>query len=117
MLTLHLVRHGDTEASGEGVFCGDLDALLTPSGLAQAERVGALAVKIRPDALYVSPKRRALQTVDPAARLLKLEPRVDDGLREIAYGTWEGRKEVEIKDREPEAYRAWVLDPAIHPPP
>jgi alpha-ribazole phosphatase len=117
MLTLHLVRHGDTEASGDGVFCGDLDAPLTHSGLAQAEKVGALAVKIHPDALYVSPKRRALQTVEPAARLLKLEPRVDEGLREIAYGTWEGRKEVEIKDREPEAYRAWVLDPALHPPP
>jgi broad specificity phosphatase PhoE len=117
MLTLHLVRHGDTEASGDGVFCGDLDAPLTSSGLAQAEKVGALAGKLRPEALYVSPKRRALQTVDPAARLLHLEPTVDEGLREIGYGAWEGRKEVEIKDTEPEAYNAWVRDPALHPPP
>jgi broad specificity phosphatase PhoE len=117
MLTLHLVRHGDTEASGDGVFCGDLDAPLTPSGLAQADKVGALASKLRPEALYVSPKKRALQTVDPAARLLHLEPTVDDGLREIGYGSWEGRKEVEIKDTEPEAYNAWVRDPALHPPP
>jgi len=117
MLTLHLVRHGDTEASGDGVFCGDLDAPLTASGLAQAEKVGALAVKIAPLALYVSPKHRALQTVGPAARRLGLEPRVDDGLREIAYGTWEGRKETEIQEHEPEAFGAWVRDPALHPPP
>jgi probable phosphoglycerate mutase len=117
MLTLHLVRHGDTEASGDGVFCGDLDAPLTESGLAQAEKVGALAAKLRPVALYVSPKRRARQTAEPASRLLGLEPRVDEGLREIAYGTWEGRKEVEIRESEPDAYRAWVLDPALHPPP
>jgi alpha-ribazole phosphatase len=117
MLTLHLVRHGDTEASGEGVFCGDLDALLTPSGLAQAERVGALAVKLRPDALYVSPKRRALQTVEPAARLLKLEPTIDERLREIAYGTWEGMREVDVMSTQAAAYEAWVRDPALHPPP
>jgi broad specificity phosphatase PhoE len=117
MLTLHLVRHGDTEASGDGVFCGDLDAPLTPSGLAQAEKVGALAAKLRPAALYVSPKKRALQTVEPAARLLKLEATVDEGLREIAYGTWEGRREVEIKASEAVAYEAWVRDPALHPPP
>jgi broad specificity phosphatase PhoE len=117
MLTLHLVRHGDTEASGDGVFCGDLDAPLTQSGMAQAQKVGALAERLRPEALYVSPKRRALQTVDPAARLLKLEPTIDEGLREIGYGTWEGRKEVEIREREPDAYWAWVRDPALHPPP
>jgi broad specificity phosphatase PhoE len=117
MLTLHLVRHGDTEASGDGVFCGDLDAPLTASGLAQAEKVGVLAVKLRPDALYVSPKKRARQTVEPAARLLHLEASVDDGLREIAYGTREGRKEIEIRETEPAAYAAWVLDPALHPPP
>src|SRR5580692_7613179 len=110
MLTLHLVRHGDTEASGEGIFCGDLDALLTSSGLAQAAKVGALAVKLRPDALYVSPKRRALQTVEPAARLLSLEPIVDERLREISYGTWEGKREVDIKHVETAVYEAWVRD-------
>jgi len=117
MLILHLVRHGDTEASGEGVFCGDLDAPLTESGLAQAEKVGFLARALRPDALYVSPKLRARQTAEPAARRTKLVPVVDDGLREIGYGTWEGRKETEIQKNEPEAYANWVLDPALHPPP
>jgi broad specificity phosphatase PhoE len=117
MLTLHMFRHGDTEASGEGVFCGDIDAPLTQSGLAQAEKVGATIQKLRPDALYVSPKRRAQQTIEPAVRLSKLAPIVDDGLREIGYGAWEGRKEVEIRDSEPDAFWAWVRDPALHPPP
>jgi probable phosphoglycerate mutase len=117
MLTLHLVRHGDTEASGEGIFCGDLDMPLTPSGLVQADKVGALAVALRPNALYVSPKRRAIQTVEPAARLLQLQPVVDAGLREIAYGTWEGQREADIRQTESTVYEAWVRDPALHPPP
>jgi len=80
-------------------------------------RKSARSEKLRPEALYVSPKRRALQTVEPAASRLHLEPTVDEGLREIGYGAWEGRKEVEIREHEPDAYWAWVRDPALHPPP
>jgi probable phosphoglycerate mutase len=42
---------------------------------------------------------------------------VEDGLREIAYGAWEGRKESEIRASDPDAYTAWSLDPALVPPP
>jgi alpha-ribazole phosphatase len=117
MLILHLVRHGDTDASGDGVFCGDLDPPLTPSGIVQAERVAELAVRLRPEALYVSPKLRARLTAEPTARATKLTPTLEEGLREIGYGSWEGRKESEIKKSEPDAYAAWVRDPALHAPP
>ncbi len=117
MLTLHMVRHGDTEASGEGVFCGDLDPPLTASGRAQAERVALLAQRIKPHAVYCSPMTRARMTAGPACTALGFEPRIDEGLREIGYGSWEGRKETEIRTSEPEAYWAWVRDPALHPPP
>jgi broad specificity phosphatase PhoE len=48
---------------------------------------------------------------------LKIEPVIDERLREIAYGSWEGKKEVEVKNAEAKAYEAWVRDPAMHPPP
>jgi probable phosphoglycerate mutase len=117
MLTLHLVRHGDTEQSSDGVFCGDLDPPLTPRGLKQAARIADVTSKLGLTALYVSPKQRARLTAEPTLKATGLAPIVEDGLREIGYGTWEGRKEVEIKQSEPEDYAAWVADPAVHAPP
>jgi probable phosphoglycerate mutase len=117
MLTLHLVRHGETTQSLEGVFCGDLDPPLTDEGLDQAERVARAAAPLGLTALYCSPKLRARLTAAPIARTCKLELAVDDGLREIAYGTWEGRKESEVRGSEREAFDAWQRDPALVSPP
>jgi alpha-ribazole phosphatase len=117
MLTLHLIRHGDTEASGDGVFCGDLDPPLTAHGVEQAEGLALRTVKLGLSAIYVSPKLRARMTAEPTAKATKLTPRVEEGLREIGYGAWEGRKETEIRASDAEAYAAWGSDPAIYGPP
>src|SRR5580658_563270 len=117
MLTLHMVRHGDTAQAADGVFCGDLDPALTASGLAQAERVGVLARSLGPTALYCSPKQRARMTAAAVARSCGLEPVIDAGLREIAYGAWEGRTEAEVKQTDPDAYDAWRTDPSLVAPP
>ncbi len=117
MLTLHMFRHGDTEASGEGIFCGELDIPLAPTGFVQAEKIGVRGAALEPDALFVSPKLRARQTIEPAARLTGLVPTVRVGLHEILYGTWDGRLEKEVRTNDPVAYAAWEADPALHPPP
>jgi probable phosphoglycerate mutase len=117
MLTLHMVRHGDTTQAADGIFCGDLDPALTVSGLAQAERVGVLARSLGLTALYCSPKQRARMTAAAVARSCGLQPVIDDGLREIAYGAWEGRTEAEVKQDDPEAYDAWRTDPSLVSPP
>lgn len=115
--TVHFIRHGDTEASGDGVFCGDLDIPLAPSGVAQAEALAEVVRKWKVEAVYASPKLRARMTAAPTCRALGLEARLDEGLREIAYGEWEGRHETEIREREPAAYAAWTSDPGARPPP
>src|SRR5580704_17342468 len=117
MLTLHLVRHGDTLQAAEGYFAGDIDPPLTDRGRAQAQQVGRVAAGLGLSGIYVSPKLRARQTAEPVLAACKLEPVVEDGLREIAYGAWEGRKETEIKASDPEGYAAWSQDPALVSPP
>jgi probable phosphoglycerate mutase len=117
MLTLHMVRHGDTAQAAEGIFCGDLDPPLTEKGIAQAERVSVMARSLGLTALYCSPKLRARTTAEPVARVCGLQPVIDDGLREIAYGAWEGRLESEIKQSDPDAYDAWRTDPSLVAPP
>jgi len=115
--TIHFIRHGDTAASGEGMFSGDLDPPLAPSGLVQAAKLAERLESFGLDALYVSSKLRARQTVEPTARATGLTPMVEDGLREIAYGSWDGRLESEIKASDPEAYELWTDDPGTHSPP
>lgn len=117
MLTIHLVRHGDTTQAADGIFSGDLDPPLTDHGRAQAELLARAAASLGLIALYCSPKLRARQTAEPTARRLGLVPDVQEGLREIAYGSWEGRKETEIQATEPEAYNAWHGDPGMFSPP
>ena len=117
MLTLHLVRHGDTTHAAEGYFAGDIDPPLTERGRAMAEAVARVAARLKLEAIYVSPKLRARQTAEPILKACGLEPVVEDGLREIAYGAWEGRKESEIKQSDPEMFAAWTADPALVSPP
>jgi probable phosphoglycerate mutase len=117
MLTLHLVRHGETPQAAEGSYAGDIDPPLTEHGQAQAEATARLATTLDLAAVYVSPKLRAQQTAEPILRACHLQPIVEDGLREIAYGAWEGRKESDIKVEEPELYAAWSQDPALVSPP
>jgi probable phosphoglycerate mutase len=117
MLTLHLVRHGDTMQAAEGYFAGDIDPPLTDRGRGQAEAVARLASRLGLAAIYVSPKLRARQTAEPILRACGLEPIVEDGLREIAYGVWEGKKESDVRASDPEMYAAWSQDPALVAPP
>jgi probable phosphoglycerate mutase len=117
MLTLHLVRHGNTAQSSEDVFCGDLDPPLTDRGRLEADRLANAMRTVGLSAIYCSPKQRARETAEPIARATGLQPILEDGLREIAYGAWEGRKETEIAKSEPEAFAAWQGDPALVAPP
>jgi broad specificity phosphatase PhoE len=117
MSIVHLVRHGDTPQAVQGYLAGDIDPPLTDGGRAQATAVGRLAGSLGIKALYVSPKMRARMTAAPIVEACGVDPTVDDGLREIAYGSWEGRKESDVEATEPEAYAAWSTDPGLFGPP
>ncbi|MEO7156982.1 MAG: histidine phosphatase family protein, partial [Vicinamibacterales bacterium] len=41
-----------------------------------------------------------------------MQPRVEDGLKEIEYGEWEGLKHDEVKARWPEVFAYWADDVA-----
>ena len=117
MLTMHFVRHGDTTQATDGVLCGDLDPPLTDHGRQQAESVGRAIASLAPKALYCSPKLRARMTAEPAARACGLEPILEAGLREIAYGAWEGRVETEVAQTDAALFREWHADPSLASPP
>jgi probable phosphoglycerate mutase len=113
MLTLHLVRHGETVASSEHRFCGQMDCPLSERGYRQIECVvdGCMALD-RWRAVYTSPLSRCREMADAVGRRLDVAVTVEAGLREIDHGEWDGRNEDEIAREMPDAYRKYDLHPS-----
>ncbi|KVD55552.1 phosphoglycerate mutase [Burkholderia ubonensis] len=115
------IRHGETAWNRIKRIQGHIDIPLADSGLAQAQR---LAVRLaretrdgaRVDAIYSSDLMRAQQTAQPAADALGLPLVLRAGLRERAYGIFQGHDSMEIEARFPDAYAAWqTRDPGFEP--
>ena len=109
--TIILVRHGECSANIEERFRGRCDFELNELGLRQAEEIAGALVRLRPTALYSSPLKRAVQSLEPAAKQLGLTVGIEEDLTNIAFGPWEGRKKSEIAAEQPELWKLWKTDP------
>jgi len=116
-LTLYLLRHGQTVASANHLFCGArTDIALTPDGVAMAEAFAAAYRDVGWAGVYCSPQQRARATAAPLAAAIGISPEICDDLREIDYGAWEGLSVEETDRRFHDQYVAWTADPAWNPP-
>jgi probable phosphoglycerate mutase len=111
-MNLYMVRHGQTSASRENRFSGSSDPPLTTIGEAMADAFAQAYASFTWEAIYTSPMLRARQTADALCRLTGVHANVEDGLKEIDYGEWEGLKQIEVKQRWPEAFEYWAHDVA-----
>lgn len=108
MRRLVLVRHAETTWNAEGRIQGHAGSPLTGRGRAQAERLGeALASRHRQVRLVASDLERTLATAAPYAAALGLTVEPDPGLRERAFGDWEGRTRDEVLASDPERWERW----------
>lgn len=92
-MTVILLRHGRSTSNTAHTLAGRSEGVdLDDKGRAQAQgvvdRIGELPVQ----AIVRSPLLRCQNTVAPLAVALGLEPRVDDRLTEVDYGSWTGSK-------------------------
>lgn len=115
---LVLLRHGETEHTAQRRFSGSggADPALSEHGRAQAEAAAGTAVMDMVEAVVTSPLARCRQTARVAADRLGLPVAVADGLRETAFGAWEGLTFAEVRERHPAALDAWFASPAAAPP-
>lgn len=111
MRRIVLCRHADPEADARGRCYGSLDVGLSPEGRARAEQLARQLASLEVDAVYASPRRRALATAEPVAAAAALELRVHDALRELDFGELEGLLYDEIAATRPELYQAWMERP------
>jgi ribonuclease H / adenosylcobalamin/alpha-ribazole phosphatase len=112
----HLLRHGQTEHTPERRFSGSSDVPLSERGRAEA-RAAALALKDRGiDVVVSSPLERCRETARAAAEVLGLEVAVDDDLRELDFGEWEGLTGDEARARSPLAVRRFFAGTDVRAP-
>ncbi|TSI10142.1 histidine phosphatase family protein [Lysinibacillus sp. BW-2-10] len=110
-MEIYFVRHGETEWNKEGRLQGWLNSKLTARGIAQAEKLKMELQNQNFQATYSSPLQRAIQT---ASILADQEIHLDDRLKEIHLGTWQGQLIEELlKD---ERYDAYCNKPAMYVP-
>ncbi|MDA9531302.1 histidine phosphatase family protein [Bradyrhizobium sp. CCBAU 25338] len=126
--TIYFLRHGETEWNALGRLQGTKDVPLNARGRAQAvQAAGILADLFRREGRdraalpYVSsPLGRARQTMELAREKLELpasDYSLDDRLREIGYGVWEGLTLAESEASDPDVYARrladkWTVAPA-----
>jgi broad specificity phosphatase PhoE len=102
------VRHGETDWNVEGRLQGQTDIPLNALGRYQSEDVARRLTKLLDDPAQsrwvVSPLGRTRETAEIVRSTLGLEPKsyeVDDRLKEITFGIWEGHTWAELREKDP----------------
>ena len=104
---IYLARHGETTWNKDRRFQGQLDVELNDIGREQARALAEAAADHSFAAIYTSPLSRARETAEIVGEALGLEPRVDERLKEVDVGDWEGRYKAELIRDEPDAWQAF----------
>ena len=107
---LVLVRHGEVEERYQRVFGGRIDMDLSAHGEEQARQTARFLERIPVDGLYVSPMRRAQQTVQPIAAVLNRQPLTLPELREVDFGIWTGLSWEEVGSRHGVSAYDWLSE-------
>ncbi len=117
MKHIYLIRHAQSEYNEKGVFQGALDSELTPLGYIQA-RLLSLAFKNKKiDIIYSSFQKRAKKTAEFLSRAINVEHIIEPNIREISFGTLEGRNFIDMFREHKELMEHWSKDPLNNPLP
>jgi alpha-ribazole phosphatase len=111
-MNLYMVRHGQTEASRENRFSGSSDPPLTAAGEAMAHAFAQAYASLKWEAIYSSPMRRARQSADPLGQLTGVQVVIEEGLKEMDYGEWEGLRHDDVKAQWPKDFEYWAANVA-----
>ena len=91
--SIYLLRHGHSTANAKSVLAGrDYKVRLSAAGEKQALVVSKEFSDKKFAKIYSSPLTRCLETLEPLATNLKKEIEITDGLIEMEYGDWSGKK-------------------------
>ena len=115
MRAIVLCRHGATAENLAGRFLSRSDEPLSELGEEQARGLAAALAEFPFERCFVSPMRRCVQTREIAVPSLTCE--IDDALREVNFGQWEGRTLEWIQSNDPQRLAQRRHEPVAFRPP
>lgn len=109
-MLIYMIRHGQTDWNVEGRMQGQKDIDLNATGRGQAMRNGETLAHVLGDTagafdFVASPLRRTRETMERIRAEMRLDPlayRIDERLKEVSFGDWEGFTLPEIARVTPE---------------
>ena len=115
MKSLILIRHPATALAG--TFCGHSDPDLSPVGKSQLTQLRRRLQGVRLDRILSSDLLRAQRCANELAHQHSVPVELRPGLREIAFGAWEGLNWSQIEAHYPAEAIDWLEGfPTVTPP-
>jgi broad specificity phosphatase PhoE len=109
VVSVIVMRHGETEWNKESRVMGRSDIPLSDAGRRQSERAAAVLAHFSVDRIVSSPLVRAKETADIVSRHLDVDVQTDEQLQEVEFGSWQGMTYREI--RADPRYGEFLKDP------
>ncbi|TGD24150.1 histidine phosphatase family protein [Companilactobacillus suantsaicola] len=113
MTEFFLIRHGQTKANVLKMKQGNINTeitYLTKKGQQQAQNLAERFDISFADRIICSPLKRAQQTAEILNQKYQLPITLDNRLREISYGEWDGQKNADLRKLHPNAYNEYWND-------
>jgi broad specificity phosphatase PhoE len=104
---LILIRHGETVHNAARIAQGWQDSELSDLGRMQVAKLARRLAAYGADALFSSPLKRAVATAEAIRDVTALPITVIEDLREMNYGSWEGKNFLDVRANDYENYRRW----------
>ena len=117
MITLYLIRHGQTKLNKERVFLGSQDEVLDSLGIEQSKVLEEIMRAKELDSIITSPLKRCYDTAACIASGRGLSISTADEFKEMDFGLWEGMHYRDISIQYPEEWARCVNNwKDMHPP-
>jgi alpha-ribazole phosphatase len=107
---VHLIRHGEVENAGIPRYNGHADVALSSRGIEQYHQIKLKLHQFPISACYTSDLTRCRTGADIITEQIGLKPVVEQSLRELNIGIWEGMTWDEIQLEWPEEWQKRLAD-------
>lgn len=111
MTKIYLIRHGQSEWNVLNKIQGQVNTELTELGKKQGQAIANRLMNSNIDFIYSSDLNRALDTAKIIAEKINKPLVINESLREINFGVWEGLTGIELRKDYKEEQKTWRKSP------
>jgi alpha-ribazole phosphatase/probable phosphoglycerate mutase len=109
---VYIIRHGLIRSNKDKVYAGWSNEPLIPEAIPDVLEMGEKMSDLGIRRIISSPIRRAVQTAEILSGPLKAPIQIEEDLKEMKLGPWEGLSEEEVAQRFPLEWTIWNTQPS-----